>query len=49
MKKSITGPAAIAIIVVVSIAIVGFLYTQFLQEKKISPEETRSHMGGGKH
>lgn len=49
MKKSVSGPVAIAILVVVSVVIVGFLYTQFLQEKKISPEETRQHMGGGKH
>lgn len=48
MKKAVTGPVAIAIIVVISIVIIGFLYKQFLQEKKISPEETRSHMGGGK-
>jgi hypothetical protein len=46
VKKAITGPVATAIIVVVSIVVLGFLYTQFLQDKKISPEETRSHMGG---
>lgn len=47
MKKALNGPVAIAVIVVASILILGFLYTHFLQDKKISPEETRQHMGGG--
>ena len=35
---------AIGIVVIVAVVIVGFLYTQFVQEKKISPEETRKMM-----
>ena len=49
MKQKIAGPAAIGIIVVVTIALVGFLYTRFIQDKTVSPEDTRKammHSGG---
>jgi cell division protein FtsN len=44
VKQKISGPVALAIIAVVAVALVGFLYTQYVQERKVSPEETRKMM-----
>jgi hypothetical protein len=44
VKQNIGVPAAIAIVVVASAVIIGFLYTQFIHERKVSPEETHQMM-----
>ena len=44
MGSKISGPVAIAVIVIVALAIVGFFYARYMREPTVGPAENKAIM-----